>query len=103
MSALLRRYSPWVDHSPYAEAKMHLDRDGCWVYHTDHVATLEALHKALAPLAEVARIADLYLGPPCANPSPLPDSDVVLVYTHGQRQVTITLGDCRKVQALLSS
>lgn len=60
------------------------------------------LRKALAPLAEVARINDLYSGPPCNN-SPHPDSKTVLYYQHGDDEVRITLGDCRKARELLSS
>lgn len=102
MSLLVQRYSPWVDYRPFAEAKMHRDGEGSWVYHASHVAALAELRKALAPLAEVARINDLYTGPPCNN-SPHPDSKTVLYYQHGDDEVRITLGDCRRVRELLSS
>lgn len=50
-------------------------------------------------LIRVADIADLYLGPPCNNPAPVPGHRLVLEYQHGDDEVTITLDECRAIRA----
>lgn len=57
----------------------------------------------LRKLVRVADIADLYMGPPCNNPMPVPDDRVVLEYQHGDDEVTITLGECRRFRAAKSN
>lgn len=55
---------------------------------------LDQLKKAVAPLAALADLLDLWVGPP-------EDSSVIIVKRHGEKAVYVTMGDCRVARQAL--
>lgn len=90
--------SDWPEYEP-TWAAIAARMDGAATPTPDAKENGELLRK----LVRVADIADLYMGPPCNNPKPVPDDRVVLEYQHGDDEVTITLGECRRFRAAKSN